>query len=237
MSKTSPKSVERESLRVDSSYGLFASSFYERLHAVHFYTYFVIKRILDFCLALPLLVLCLPVFLIIAVIIKIDSPGPVLFKQERVGRNGKVFTIFKFRSMVSDNDMRDSSCADKYTKAGKWLRRFSLDEMPQLINVVLGQMSFVGPRPWVSEYWTNMTEEERERGKVMPGITGLAQVKGRNGISIFQKIEYDLIYVRNYSLFLDTKIVILTIFTVLWGESVDAGKEGVMDDIRDLRRG
>ena len=139
--------------------------------------------------------------------------------------------------MTYDNDMRDASCGDKYTRSGKFIRRTSLDELPQLLNVVMGQMSFVGPRPWVVEYWTNMNEEERERGKVLPGITGLAQVKGRNGISIFQKIEYDLIYVRNYSLRQDIKVILMTIATVVCGADVDAGKEGVMDDIRNLQRG
>ena len=237
MSKTVAKSMSRETVSVDSSYGLFSVGFWERLRAARFLTYSVVKRVLDFCLALPLLLLCLPMFLVVAVIIKIDSPGPVFFRQERVGKNGRVFQIFKFRSMVPDNDMRDNSCADKYTKVGKVLRRFSIDELPQLFNVAMGQMSFVGPRPWVMEYWTNMTEEERERGKVLPGITGLAQVKGRNGISIFQKIEYDLTYVRNYSFIQDVKIILLTIKTVLTGSDVDAGKEGVMDDIRSLRRG
>lgn len=237
MSKTSPKSINQESVTVKPAWGILSVSFFETLRSVRFYTYFAIKRVLDFVLALFLLALLFPVFIIVAIIIKIDSPGPVLFKQERVGRNGKLFKIFKFRSMVSDNDMRDASCSDKYTKVGKTLRRFSIDELPQLFNVLMGQMSFVGPRPWVMEYWTNMNEEERKRGKVLPGITGLAQVKGRNGISIFQKIGYDLTYVNNFSFLQDVKIVLLTIKTVLAGSDVDAGKEGVMDDIRSLRRG
>lgn len=236
MSKTSPKSINQESVTVEPVVGILSATFFEKLHTVHFYTYFVIKRILDFTLAFLLLVGLSPVLLIVAIIIKIDSPGPVFFRQERVGRNGKIFKIFKFRSMVSNNDMRDSSCSDKYTRVGKTLRRFSIDELPQLINVLVGQMSFVGPRPWVMEYWTNMNDEERGRGKVLPGITGLAQAKGRNGISIFQKIGYDLTYVNNYSFLQDVKIILLTVKTVLTGSDVDAGKEGVMDDIRDLRR-
>ena len=199
--------------------------------------YAVIKRVMDFVIATILVVAFSPLFLLIAVLIKIDSRGPVFFRQERVGKNGKIFRIFKFRSMVSDNDMRDFSSRDKYTFVGKIIRRLSLDELPQLFNVLRGEMSLVGPRPWVVEYWTNMNKEERVRASVLPGITGLAQVKGRNGISIFSKIEYDIIYVKNFSFRQDVKILILTVLTVLSGRGLDAGKEGVMDDIRNLRQG
>lgn len=199
--------------------------------------YAVIKRVMDFVIATILVVAFSPLFLLIAVLIKIDSRGPVFFRQERVGKNGRIFRIFKFRSMVSDNDMRDFSSRDKYTFVGKIIRRLSLDELPQLFNVLRGEMSLVGPRPWVVEYWTNMNKEERVRASVLPGITGLAQVKGRNGISIFSKIEYDIIYVKNFSFRQDVKILILTVLTVLSGRGLDAGKEGVMDDIRNLRQG
>lgn len=235
---TKAKSIERDTLTVQPGYGfLKTSSVYRHPHAVRFAVYSSIKRVLDVVFAFLMLVLLAPAFLIIAIVIKIDSPGPVLFRQERVGKNGRIFKILKFRSMVSDNDMRDKSCADKYTRVGAVLRRLSLDELPQLFNVLVGQMSFVGPRPWVVEYWTNMNEEERRRSLVRPGITGLAQVKGRNGISIFQKIEYDLKYVENFSFLQDVKILFLTVKTVFAGDDVDAGKQGVMDDIRDLRRG
>lgn len=198
--------------------------------------YAVIKRIMDFVLATILVVIFSPLMLLTALLIKIDSRGPVFFRQERVGKNGKIFRIFKFRSMVSDNDMRDLSSRDKYTHVGKVIRRLSIDELPQLFNVIKGEMSLVGPRPWVVEYWNNMNKEERVRATVLPGITGLAQVKGRNKISIFSKIEYDIIYVRNFSFKQDVKIVILTVLTVLSGKGLDAGKEGVMDDIRNLRQ-
>lgn len=197
--------------------------------------YYYIKRMIDLILAIILVVIFAPLMLIIAILIKIDSHGPVFFKQERVGMNGKIFKIIKFRSMVSDNDMRDSSCKDRYTRVGAVIRRLSLDELPQLFNILKGQMSFVGPRPWVMEYWTNMNLEEKERASVLPGITGLAQVKGRNGISIFSKLEYDIIYVRNFSFVQDVKIVLMTIKTVATGKGVDAGKEGVMGDVRNLK--
>ncbi|MDO4752889.1 MAG: sugar transferase [Candidatus Saccharibacteria bacterium] len=231
------KSIEREALTVQSGYGFLRTEAYHHPHAVRFVLYGATKRVVDEILAILLLVLLAPFFLIIAILVKIDSPGPVLFKQERVGKNGKIFKILKFRSMIVSNDIKDGSCKDKYTRVGRVIRRTSIDELPQLFNVLMGQMSFVGPRPWVVEYWTNMNAEERERARVLPGITGLAQVKGRNGISIFQKIEYDLTYVKNFSLLQDVKILFLTVKTVFAGDGVDAGKEGVMDDIRDLRRG
>ncbi len=197
--------------------------------------YATIKRVMDFVFATMLVVIFSPLFLLVAVLIKIDSKGPVFFRQERVGKDGKVFRIFKFRSMVFDNDMRDYSCRDQYTRMGGVLRRLSFDELPQLFNVIAGEMSFVGPRPWVTEYWTNMNKEERLRASVLPGITGLAQVKGRNGISIFQKIEYDIIYVQNFSFRQDVKILFLTVKAVFSGKGVDAGKEGVLGDIRNLK--
>lgn len=198
--------------------------------------YAVIKRVMDFIFATILLVVFSPLMLFTAVLIKIDSRGPVFFRQERVGKDGKIFRIFKFRSMVSNNDMWDSSRRDEYTFVGKIIRRLSIDELPQLFNVIAGQMSLVGPRPWVVEYWTNMNKEERLRASVLPGITGLAQVKGRNGISIFSKIEYDIIYVQNFSFRQDVKILILTVLTVLSGRGLDAGKEGVLGDVRNLRQ-
>ena len=198
--------------------------------------YATIKRIMDFVFATILVVVFSPLMALLAILIKIDSPGPVFFRQERVGKDGKIFTIFKFRSMVFDNDMHDFASRDKYTFVGGVLRRLSLDELPQLFNVIKGEMSFVGPRPWVVEYWNNMNKEERTRASVRPGITGLAQVKGRNGISIFSKIEYDIIYVQNFSFRQDVKIVLMTIKTVFSGRGLDAGKEGVMGDIRNLRQ-
>lgn len=199
--------------------------------------YSVIKRVMDFVFATILVVVFSPLMLITAILIKSTSIGPVFFRQERVGKGGKAFRIFKFRSMVWDNDMRDLSSRDKYTVVGKVIRRLSIDELPQLFNVIKGEMSLVGPRPWVVEYWNNMNKEERKRATVLPGITGLAQVKGRNKISIFSKIEYDIIYVQNFSFRQDVKIIILTILTVFSGRGLDAGKEGVMDDIRNLRQG
>lgn len=231
---TQSKSLNSEAFQVEVRANTL-SEIYARTHILRIRAYAVFKRSMDFLLATFSVVFLSPTFLILAIAIKIDSPGPILFKQERVGKDGKVFKILKFRSMVSDNDVRDTSCEDKYTRVGKLIRRTSLDELPQLFNVIVGQMSFVGPRPWIVEYWENMNEEERGRSKVRPGITGLAQVKGRNGISIFEKIRYDLVYVDNFSLKQDIKVILMTMKTVVSGVSVDAGKAGVRDDIRDLK--
>lgn len=195
-----------------------------------------LKRLFDLVTSGVLLVGLSPLFVVVALAIKIDSPGPVFFRQKRTGKKGKEFEMLKFRSMVADNDMRDASCDDKYTRLGEKLRKSSVDELPQLINVFKGQMSFIGPRPWVPEYWENMNERERERAKVRPGITGLAAAKGRNGLNVFEKIGYDLEYVRNYSLGQDVKVVLLTVKTVLSRKEADAGKARVHNDIKDLKR-
>ena len=194
------------------------------------------KRLFDFTVALLMLVFLSPILLIVAVVIKIDSRGPVLFRQRRTGKDGKEFEILKFRSMVADNDVRDMSSDDKYTKFGKMIRRVSIDELPQLINILKGEMSFVGPRPWVPEYFENMNERQRGRVMVRPGITGLAQAKGRNGLSVFEKINFDLEYVQNFSLKQDVKVVFLTVKTVVAREGVDAGKGQIHSDIEDLKR-
>lgn len=194
------------------------------------------KRGFDLVMSGILLVGFTPLFVIVALAIKIDSPGPVFFRQKRTGKNGKVFEILKFRSMMADNDIHDASCDDRVTRLGKKLRKSSVDELPQLINVFKGQMSFIGPRPWVPEYWENMNEKERQRANVRPGITGLAAAKGRNGLNVFEKIGYDLEYVRNYSLSQDVKIVFLTIGQVLSRKEAEAGKKQVHNDIKDLKR-
>ena len=227
--------VHQESLQVIPKYRFLSLGAYEKVHKVHFFLYGILKRVLDLVFALALIVLLSPLLIVVAILVKLDSPGPALFKQKRTGKNGKEFYMLKFRSMAADNDVKDASCGNHYTRLGKFLRRTSIDELPQLFNIVLGQMSFIGPRPWIVEYWTNMNEVERGRAKVLPGITGLAAVKGRNGLSIFEKIGYDLTYVQNYSLIQDIKIVFMTILVVLKGEEADAGKEGIFGDLGELK--
>lgn len=197
--------------------------------------YKYVKRGIDLVMAVLLLMIFLIPMLIIAVLIKLDSKEPVLFKQKRTGLKGKVFNLYKFRSMVTDNDVHDFSKGDQHTKVGNILRKTSLDELPQIINILKGEMSFIGPRPWITDYYDNMNEKQRHRNDVLPGITGLAQAKGRNNISINEKINYDLEYVKNYSFRQDVKIVFLTIKTVLSKEGADAGKNTIQNELEDLK--
>lgn len=194
-----------------------------------------IKRILDILISIFLLVLLFPICIVISILIKLDSKGPILFKQERTGYKGKNFYLYKFRSMHEQNDVHDFAVEDKHTKVGKILRKTSLDEIPQLINVLKGEMSFIGPRPWITDYYKLMTKKQRKRVDVKPGITGLAQAKGRNGITIEEKINYDLEYVKNCSFILDIKIIFLTIKTVFSAKTADAGKNTIHSELDVLK--
>ncbi len=193
------------------------------------------KRTFDFTVALIGLIIASPIMLIIAIAIKLDSEGPVIFKQERTGKYGKNFKVWKFRTMAANNDVHNFKKADQHTKVGTFLRKTSLDELPQLFCILAGKMSFIGPRPWITDYYENMNEEQRHRVDVTPGLTGLAQAKGRNNISIFEKINYDLEYIDNYGLLEDIKVVLLTIKTVLSKDGADAGKSTIENELNDLK--
>lgn len=194
-----------------------------------------IKFLFDRLMAIFGLIIASPLMLIIAIAIKLDSKGPILFKQERTGKFGKNFFIYKFRTMVENNNVRDFSKADQHTRVGKILRKTSLDELPQLFAIAIGKMSFIGPRPWIPDYYDNMNEEQRHRTDVRPGLTGLAQCMGRNSITIFDKINYDLKYIREYSLYQDIKIIFLTIKCVLTGSGADAGKGIIEKELNGLK--
>lgn len=197
--------------------------------------YSYIKRLFDIILALFGLIISSPFMIIIAIAIKLDSDGPIIFKQPRTGKYGKVFNVWKFRTMVASNDVRDFSKGDQHTKVGTILRKTSLDELPQLFCILSGKMSFIGPRPWIPEYFDNMNEEQRHRVDVTPGLTGLAQAKGRNSISIFEKINYDLEYIDHYGMLEDIKVILLTIRVVLTKEGADAGKSTIQNELEDLK--
>ena len=197
--------------------------------------YSYIRRLLDIIFSLIGIVLTSPIMLIIAIAIKLDSRGPVIFKQDRTCKYGKNFKVWKFRTMAVNNNVLDFSKADQHTKVGTFLRKTSLDELPQFFSILMGYMSFIGPRPWIPEYFENMNEEQKHRVDVTPGLTGLAQAKGRNSISIFDKINYDLEYIDNYGLLEDIKVVLLTIKTVLTKEGADAGKQTIQNEIEDLK--
>lgn len=194
------------------------------------------KRLADIVLASVLLgVLAVPM-LIIAVIIRATSSGGALFRQDRTGMNGKIFSMYKFRSMVQDNNVHDRASENRITSVGKFLRASSLDELPQLINVVRGDMSFIGPRPWITKYHEHMTASQRRRYSVRPGITGIAQVYGRNNLTIHQKISYDLRYVNNISLREDLKVIVLTFVAILTKEGEAIGKKGIHEELDILKK-
>lgn len=196
------------------------------------YKYF--KRLMDLLISLILIVITLIPMIIIGIIVKFESKGPAIFKQLRTGKNGKEFMVYKFRSMAADNNMLDTNTENKVTKFGNFIRKTSLDELPQLFNIFKGEMSFIGPRPWVVEYYNNFTEHQKCRVKVLPGITGLAQANGRNNLTIFEKIDYDIEYVNNLSLWMDIKVIILTIRTVFSKVGADLPKSGIHDEIKKL---
>ena len=180
------------------------------------------KRILDFIAALLLLILFLPIMLWAAWRIRRELGSPVLFTQARPGLNAKIFKIYKFRTMSDERDKNGNLLPDELRLKGfgAKLRASSIDELPQLFNVLKGDMSFIGPRPLLVEYLPLYSPRQASRHSVRPGITGLAQVNGRNDISWAAKLEYDALYARNLSFLLDIKIAILTIKKVLKKEGV-----------------
>ncbi len=186
--------------------------------------YLLFKRISDIFLSFLALILFSPVMLIFAVLIKLTSQGPVIFKQERLGKDGKVFTMYKFRSMCVGAE-KDGVYSDnndvRVTKVGKIIRATSIDELPQLVNILKGDMSFVGPRPPLTYHpwpFEEYSDEQRHMFDVRPGITGWAQVNGRKDVEWNHRIELSCWYVDNISLFLDIKILFLTFFKVLKNE-------------------
>ncbi|WP_338751859.1 sugar transferase [Bacillus sp. FJAT-52991] len=188
----------------------------------------LVKRMLDIIFAFVGMIALLIVFLVIGICIKFTSKGPVLFKQARLGKSGKVFNIYKFRTMVVGaeqlgNGLFQDKDDDRITKVGHFLRITSLDELPQLFNILKGDMSFVGPRPPVTYYPCQFEEyspDKKIRFQMPPGITGYAQVMGRNALSWDERIKYDVQYIEHFSLWLDMKIIFLTIDKIIRQENV-----------------
>ena len=185
-----------------------------------------IKRMIEFLLALIGLLLASPILLIVAILVKTKLGSPILFRQQRVGLNGEIFEMVKFRTMKDATDSEGNPLPDeeRLTKFGQLLRKTSLDELPELWNVLKGDMSLVGPRPLLVEYLPLYSKEQMKRHDVRPGITGYAQVNGRNNISWAKKFELDVYYVENFSLWLDVKILFQTVAKVL-GQA-DINQEG-----------
>jgi lipopolysaccharide/colanic/teichoic acid biosynthesis glycosyltransferase len=182
----------------------------------------LIKRLFDIIVSLTLIILLAPLILFIALLIWFTMGRPILFRQRRVGYKGQVFTIYKFRTMTEERDEHGNLLPDeqRLTRFGRFLRETSLDELPELFNVLKGDMSVVGPRPLLVEYLPYYTPEERKRHNMRPGITGWAQVNGRNAITWDQKLALDVWYVDNWSLWLDFKIILMTIIKVIKREGI-----------------
>jgi lipopolysaccharide/colanic/teichoic acid biosynthesis glycosyltransferase len=185
--------------------------------------YLVCKQLLDWILAFLLLLLLSPLLTLISVGVAIDLGSPVLFSQWRGGYLGQRFQILKFRTMRDAKSSDGSLLPDeaRLTPFGNFLRKSSLDELPELINILRGEMSFVGPRPFIAQYLDRYTPEQARRHEALPGITGLAQVKGRNAISWEEKFELDIWYVDNWSLWLDLKIMVMTVLKVVQQDGIN----------------
>lgn len=193
------------------------------------------KRFLDILFSLLFFLLFWWVYLVLAIIIRIKLGSPIIFKQERPGKDGKIFKLYKFRSMSDARDENGNLLPDskRLTKFGKLLRASSLDELPEIWNILKGDMSFVGPRPWAVKYLTYFTPEENRRHEVRPGLTGLAQVNGRTASSWDERLKYDIEYVNKVTLFEDIKIIFKTVQKVfLKSDIVEAGCQGNFDDFR-----
>ncbi|MBD65302.1 MAG: lipid carrier--UDP-N-acetylgalactosaminyltransferase [Halobacteriovoraceae bacterium] len=189
------------------------------------------KRSFDYLFSLTLLLMLSPLFLLLMLLLRISIGQNVFFIQERPGRNGNIFKIKKFRTMNNKKDENGELLPDgeRLTKVGGIIRKLSLDEIPQLLNVFKGEMSFVGPRPLLKQYMPLYSDRQRKRHDVLPGITGWAQVNGRNSISWKEKFEYDVWYVENWSLLLDFKILLLTIEKVFKRQGVSQEGNATME--------
>lgn len=197
--------------------------------------YKYIKRTMDFVVAFLLLIILSPLMLAAAVCIAANRDRPVLFRQERPGKNGKIFMLYKFRTMSTrlyDKNGRELSDFERMTKIGRFLRKTSVDELPQLFNILKGDMSFIGPRPLLTEYLNLYSPEQMRRHEVLPGISGWAQVNGRNTLTWNEKFSYDVYYVDHYGFGMDMKIFFKTIENVIRQDGINSGKENTMEKFK-----
>ncbi|AYN68448.1 sugar transferase [Euzebyella marina] len=190
-----------------------------------------LKRVFDFLIAFFALLIASPILVLVTLLLSIANKGKVFFIQERPGKDERIFKIWKFKTM---NDNRDSdgnllSDKERLTNVGKFVRKTSLDELPQLFNVLKGDMSLIGPRPLLVSYLPLYNETQRRRHEVRPGITGWAQVNGRNAIAWEKKFEYDVYYVNNYSFLFDLRIILLTIQKVLKSDGINSTTSATME--------
>lgn len=192
------------------------------------------KRLIDFLVSFFMLILLSWLMLIVAMLVRIKLGSPIIFSQPRPGKNGEIISVYKFRSMTDAKDDKGELLSDskRLTSFGQWLRKLSLDELPQLLNVIKGDMSFVGPRPLLVEYLPLYNNRQARRHEIRPGITGWAQVNGRNAITWEQKFEYDVWYVENQSLLLDLKILFLTVKKVFVSEGISAEGQATIEKFK-----
>lgn len=197
-----------------------------------------IKRLLDIVLSGIALVILSPVYLVLAVLIKVKLGSPVIFHQERPGKDEKIFTLCKFRTMTDERDENGNLLPDnkRLTKFGKLLRATSLDELPELWNIFKGDMSIIGPRPLLVSYLPYYTEEEQLRHTVRPGLTGLAQVSGRNFLDWDNRLKKDIEYVQNLSFLMDLKVIFLTIKVIFVKENVAEDTNFVEGNFAEIRK-
>ncbi|WP_279588533.1 sugar transferase [Bacillus albus] len=198
-----------------------------------------IKRPMDFILSLTAIIMLSPILLIVAFLIKTKLGSPVLFKQERPGLNGSIFKMYKFRTMTDEKNENGELLPDsvRLTKFGKFLRSTSLDELPGLFNIFKGDMSIIGPRPLLVQYLPLYNEHQKRRHEVRPGLSGLAQVNGRNAISWEEKFNYDVEYVDNVSFITDWKIILLTIKKVFIREGINSETAATMEPFKGTKEG
>lgn len=209
----------------------------EEMHKAGFYEKYI-KRLLDIVLSLCAIIVLSPVMLVTALLVRVKLGSPVIFCQERPGKidketgKEKIFKMYKFRSMTDERDEKGELLPDdvRLTGFGKKLRATSLDELPELFNILKGDMSIVGPRPLLTRYLPLYNERQRHRHDVRPGVTGLAQVSGRNSISWEEKFEWDIRYVENVSLWMDIKIVFRTIMVVLKRDGISSDTSVTMEE-------
>lgn len=190
------------------------------------------KRFLDFILSFIAIILLSPVFVIVAVLVRMKLGSPVIFCQERPGKDEKIFKMYKFRSMTDEKDENGNLLPDeiRLTSFGKKLRSTSLDELPELFNILKGDMSIIGPRPLLVKYLSRYNEEQKHRHDVRPGLTGWAQINGRNAISWEEKFQYDVEYTKKCSFFIDLKIFLMTIKSVLNREGISSETSATMEE-------
>lgn len=194
----------------------------------------IFKRWVDFILSLFAIIILSPVLLVLSILVERKLGRPVLFKQERPGKNERIFKMYKFRTMTNTRDKKGNLLPDekRLTTFGKKLRSTSLDELPELINILKGDMSIVGPRPLLVKYLPLYNKKQKRRHEVRPGITGLAQINGRNAISWEQKFEWDVKYVENITFLGDLKIILDTVKTVLRHEGINSEDSATMEEFR-----